>query len=169
MTSVAATTARAASGQPEGQPAAGPEEQDLILLTAHALRNLGNPAALAQSGLIARLPRTIRAARAATADAAAAASMTPLDQAKLLSVAIIAVVEKFNLTAGQAGGGTEAEQYVILHEKYVQKKRISAILTRHNISESAFHRWRREGIRALAADLAAQEENLSKEAVGNPS
>ena len=53
-------------------------------------------------------------------------------------------------------------RYAVLHEEYVLGRPNHQIMTRHNVSESTFHRYRRVGARALAAELAHREELLEQ-------
>ena len=54
-------------------------------------------------------------------------------------------------------------RYVILYDEYVLGRPNNQIMTRYSISESTFHRYRREAIRALASELARDEESLPPE------
>ena len=71
---------------------------------------------------------------------------------------IEASLEKMKLAAV---GEPEALQYAILHGEYVLGLPNTAIMARHNVSESSFHRTRRAGVRALAAELQARESLLA--------
>jgi hypothetical protein len=139
-----------------------------VPMLATALRHLRNPAALARSELIRRLPQTLIAVRAATSGSPATdGAIMPLDGARLLFDAIVAALEMLRLT-DDPRSGEPALQYLILNEKYVLKRTIGAIVTRHSIGEGVFFSLRRQGLRALAAQLAAQEENLRGDAGDGP-
>jgi hypothetical protein len=138
-------------------------DKELVRMTAVALRRLGNPASLGQCGLIERLPCTLAAAYKATnAGQPPGRGMTPLDKVQLVRASVISAIEKFSMSGAQKHGETEALQYLILHDEYVLNRPIRAIITRYSISESALHRHRREGISALATELAAQEAMLAR-------
>jgi hypothetical protein len=163
-TSVAAVALQAAGVEPVPLPS---QQDDWVVMTGAALRRLRNPAALAQSGLIARLPRTLLAMRAETPGSPVnGAEMTRLDQARLLYATIVRAIEKLNVGDGRTSGEPTAEQYLVLHDKYVLNRSIKVILTRYSMAEATFHRHRRSGTSAIAADLAAQEENLGRDGGG---
>jgi hypothetical protein len=150
--SVPATTA--------SQPASSTElpPDDLVRLTEEALRRLNNPALLAASGLVARLPLTVAAAleRGATEGAA-----SPLEQARGLRLALEASIERLKPSPRDGDPPSEFEllQYSILHEEYVRGRPNNQIMARLSIGEGTFHRYRRQGIRALAGDLQSQEQH----------
>jgi hypothetical protein len=54
----------------------------------------------------------------------------------------------------------ELLQYAILHEEYVRGRPNNQIMVRHNIAERTLYRYRRQGIQALAADLATREQQV---------
>jgi hypothetical protein len=137
------------------------ESQTLLHLTEQALRHLGNPAGLASSGLIERLPVTLAAASPQKLNGEPA---TPLESAQRLRLVMDTALSKLlRLGASDsATGHPEALQYQILNEHYVGGRPASYSMTRHSISESTFHRYRREAIRAIATDLAAQEAMLAR-------
>ncbi|MBI2887362.1 MAG: hypothetical protein HYY02_09150 [Chloroflexi bacterium] len=58
-------------------------------------------------------------------------------------------------------GELEALQYHILREEYVLGMSTRHIMVRHSVSESTFHRYRRDAIVALAGEMARQEELIS--------
>ncbi len=140
--------------------AAEPPVSDFEGWTTEALRNLRNTGALSSCKLIAAIPRTLAAARN---EADKSAGLTPLEQARLLYSILHASIEHLKLAADSASpGDPEGLQYVILHDEYVLGRPNVNIMTHRSISESAFHRYRRHAIRALAAELAAQEQRLAK-------
>lgn len=58
-------------------------------------------------------------------------------------------------------------QYQILREEYLLSLPNKQIVARHHISESTFHRNRREAIVILARELAKQEDLLTRREVGS--
>lgn len=140
--------------------------EHLVRLTEQALRRLNNPAALSRCGLIPQVPRVLAAARAARSDAPDPAGPTPLEQARTLRETLVAAIDR--LKPGDAApnrrGSPAALQYHILREEYVQGLPNRQIMTRHSVSESTFHRHRREAIAILARELAEQEVRLRREA-----
>jgi hypothetical protein len=140
--------------------AGAPIPPDIVSLTDAALRHLGSPAFLASCGLIAQLPYTIAAGRE---EAGKTDSATPLDNANVLRAVLTRSVEKLRQVEGEAGfSEKESLQYHILHEHYVGSRPATYTMTRHSIAEATFHRYRREAVRAVAADLAAQEQMLAR-------
>jgi len=130
-----------------------------VRLTQEALRRLNRPAALAQSGLATRLPRTLAAARAHRGVVEAEA--TPLERAQTLREILTVAVERLKPPDGEAGlSAPAALQYHILREEYVQGLPNAQIMIRHSISEGTFHRNRREAVAILARELAEQEERV---------
>jgi hypothetical protein len=141
--------------QPAYPPTLSPQplttaEPDLARLTEEALRHLRDPAALAGCELASHLPRSLAHMRSE----GEAAPMTPLELAQLLRKHIETSMEKLRLSAA---GEPEALQYAILHGEYILGLPNTGIMTRHSVSESTFHRARRAGVRALAAELQARE------------
>ena len=140
--------------------------EDLLRLTEEALRRLNNPALLAASGLIARLPLTVAAAleRGPTDGAASA-----LEQARGLRLVLETSIERLKPRPrdGDPPGESAFLQYSILYEEYVRGRPNNQIMARLSIGEGTFHRHRRQGIRALADDLATLEHHaLKREATG---
>jgi hypothetical protein len=142
--------------------------EHMFRLTEEALRRLNRPGALAQCGLIERLPHSLGAARARAA-AAAPPGMTPLAQAKLVRELLTAAVEGLKPADRSAPA---ALQYLILREEYILDLPNKQIIARHGISEGTFHRQRREAIAVLARELRQQEAILAageeKAGVGDP-
>jgi hypothetical protein len=133
-------------------------EEHVVRLTEMALRRLNNPAALAQCQLIDRLPRTLAAARAREGSGGSNGA-TPLVQAQALRDVLAAAIERLRPTdQDRHRGAPGALQYNILREEYLLGKPNNQIITRHGISESTFHRNRREAIAILARDLMRREE-----------
>jgi len=52
-------------------------------------------------------------------------------------------------------------QFNILHDEYLLEKPNVQIMTRYSLSESTFHRKRREAIEVLARELKHQEDLLA--------
>ena len=141
--------------------------EHLIRLTGEALRRLNNPAALARCGLINRLPNTLAAIRAGHGQPqpeARSGEATPLEQAQALREALAAAIERLKPpdTLPTRRGAPVALQYNILREEYLLGVPNRQIMTRHSISESTFHRNRREAITILAGELSKQEDLLAR-------
>ena len=150
--------APAAGGE---HPRADPPLEDLVPFTEEALRRLNDLAALASCSLAARIPRTLSERQS---DGEPPAS-TPLEVAGILRVVMVDGIERLKPTNSAGRPPVEAEvlRYAILHEEYVLGRPNDQIMARHNVSESTFHRYRRVGTRALAAELAKREHLLSQE------
>ena len=136
-------------------------ERDLIPVTEEALRRLNDLAALATCSLIARIPLTLSARR----DDDSPAAGSPLEVARTLRTVMVDAIERLRpaSTPGGAPGEAAVLRYAILHEEYVLGRPNHQIMARHNVSESTFHRYRRVGTRALAAELARSEQLLSQD------
>jgi hypothetical protein len=132
---------------------------DILHLAEAALRHIGSPAFLAGSGLISQLPCSIAAAAAE----AKIERPTPLEEAQLLRSVLTRSIEKLRHPDGEAGAGEkESLLYHILHEHYVIGRPATYTMTRHSIAEATFHRYRREAVKAIAEDMAAQERMLAR-------
>jgi len=131
-----------------------------VRLTEEALRRLNSPAALAGCDLLVRLPGTIAAA-AEIKGMSSQDALTPLQQAQLLRESLLAAIERLK-PADEGGvlGSPGALQYQILREEYLQGRPNKQIMTRLSVSESTFHRNRRDAIAILARELANQEPLL---------
>ncbi len=139
-------------------PVAGPGATDILRLTEEALRHMNDPAGLAGCHLLEFIPLTIAAASPGSSPKGV---RTPLGQAQVLRLVLVASIEKLKLaTEALPPGHPSTLQHLILRDEYVFGRPNNQIITRHSISESTFHRYRREAIRALAADLSAQEALL---------
>ena len=79
----------------------------------------------------------------------------------MLRTVLMASIQRLNEAGGTGPTETTNVRYLILHDEYVLGRPNHQIMTRRSISESTFHRYRREAIRALASELAQQEELLS--------
>jgi hypothetical protein len=130
--------------------------EHLVRLTEEALRRLNRPAALAQCGLAARIPRTVAAARGREGESRPAEA-TPLEQARALREVLVLAIERLKPADASTPAAPGALQYEILREEYVQGLPNKQIMTRHSISEGTFHRNRREAIAILARELEKQE------------
>jgi hypothetical protein len=126
-----------------------------------ALRSLNNPAALGNCALAGILPRTIRAFGPELSDPRLAG--TSLFRARALRSALVAGIETLRTSGGEGLPEAESLRYTILHEEYVLGRPNTQIMVRHSISESTFHRYRREAARLLGQELARQEEMLGVE------
>ena len=125
-------------------------------LVGEALRQLNNPSALSRCELVSRLPATL-VSRSTPVDAVPV-RLTPLEQAQVLRELLVSVIERLRPPSETPRAGEPgALQYHILHEEYVLKRPTRHIMMRHSISESTFHRNRRDAVSALARHLKAQE------------
>ncbi len=136
----------------------GQSLEDFPRLVEEALRRLTNPAALSTCRLIQQLPETLAAA-GSQQGAERVGQGTPLAQAQALREVLVAAIERLKAPGeGPGTGTTQDRQYHILRERYLQHRPIAYSMTRHSISESTFHRDRKDAISALAHHLATQEE-----------
>jgi len=133
------------------------ETDDFARLTEEALKLLRTPSELARCTLANRVPHVLTQAHAASATPDSVP--TPLEKARLLRGIIEESMETLRLASGDEPG---ALQYAILHSEYVLGLPNGAIMTRHSVSESTFHRSRRAGVRALASELFARESRLKE-------
>ncbi len=132
-------------------------------LVQDALRHLNDPSTLSRCELIGRLPDSLVATRARCGDAQGADS-TPLRQSQALREVLCDALEGLKPAIGDPRRGSpKALQYHILYEEYVRGMSTASIMVRHGISESTFHRQRREAISAIARELRKQEELLRRE------
>jgi hypothetical protein len=140
-------------------------QAELVPMVEEALRKLNNPAALASCELIQGLPHTLSATHSENG-AGVLLHPTPLDQAHLLREALGRAIERLKpgptKQSDQHAGRPESLHYDVLHEEYVQGLTTRAVMMRHNIAESTFHRYRRDAIRVLAQELLRQEELLAQ-------
>ncbi len=127
-------------------------------LVEEALRRL-NRVELANCALVARLPCTLATVQARWPDPASGGPGTPLGQGRALRELLAAAIERLGPADRTARAQTaQALQYHILHDEYVLERSNVSIMTRYSISESTFHRLRREAISLLARELQRQEE-----------
>jgi hypothetical protein len=122
-----------------------------IRMTEEALRRLNAPAVLARCELMRRLPRTL---------AGAAPDLTTLEQAQTLRGVLVESIERLK-PGDTAPNSPGALQYQILREEYLDGLPNREILIRHSVSESTFHRNRREAIAAVARDLREREQHVT--------
>lgn len=130
-------------------------------LVQDALRHLNDPSALSRCELINRLPNSLAATRARWGDAQGADS-TPLKQSQALREVLCRAIDGLKSAKGDPREGPVALQYYILYEEYVRGMSNASIMVRNSISESTFHRQRREAISAVARELTKQEELLCR-------
>jgi hypothetical protein len=132
-------------------------------LVQEALRRFNDLAALSRCELIDRLNCTLAAARANAGNGHETES-TPLNQAQVLREILSDAIERLKPVGRTVRPGSpEALQYDILFEGYVREVSTTSIMVRHSISESTFHRNRREAIAAVAQELQRKEELLLRE------
>src|SRR5581483_6484395 len=90
---------------------------------------------------------------------------TPLQQARALREVLVAAVERLRPQAGENPSRDltrpDAAHYLILRNAYVDGLPTKAIMVRNSISESTFHRYRRDAVSILARELAGQERALA--------
>jgi len=142
--------------------AGGQSAERFVQPIEEALRRLNNPAALSRCELIDLLPSTIAAMRASWGDAGGLTA-TPLENAQALREVLTVAVERLRPTnRAAAASGSQALHYSIISEAYVTGISNARIITKHAISESTFHRNRREAILGLAQELCKGEELLSQ-------
>jgi hypothetical protein len=123
-----------------------------------ALRQLNNPFALSNCELVDRIPGALDATRSTWGDGIAA-DATPLEQAQAVREVLVAAIDRLKPANDEVRpGAPEALQYHILYERYVLQRSTRHVMTRRSISESTFHRYRRDAVSAVARQLEAQEE-----------
>lgn len=137
-------------------------------LTQEALRSLNAPGGLADCALAERLPRTLTevlrhdpdAGGEAINGATMPAALTPLERARALRTVLVRAIERLKPPDDGAPGSPASLQFHILHEAYLLGRPNKQIMVRRGISESTFHRQRREAISVLSRDLIKQESRL---------
>ncbi|MCC7369195.1 MAG: hypothetical protein IT306_12275 [Chloroflexi bacterium] len=143
--------------------------EHMARLTQEALRRLNAPASLADSALAERLPATVASVLQAAgptdgaplAAGAAADAPTALERAQALRTALSQAIDRLKPPDAEHDPGAPAAlQFHILHEAYVLGRPNRQIMTRRGISESTFHRNRREAVAVLARELHEQEGRL---------
>lgn len=84
---------------------------------------------------------------------------TPLKQAQALREVLCSAIDGLKPASGVLRTSSpEALQHSILYEEYVCGHSTASIMVRHSISETTFHRNRRQAISAVARELAKQED-----------
>jgi hypothetical protein len=135
-------------------PSAAPElvrADALVRPTEEALRRLNKPASLADCSLAGYLPLSLKDLTAREGGAHASPHQA-------LRAAIVQAVERL---APDDGGGEQCLPRAILADEYIRGHSTARIMARYAISESTFHRHRRDAIRAVAQDLIAREHALA--------
>jgi hypothetical protein len=125
-----------------------------------ALRTLNSPTRLAECGLGDQLPGLVGQTLGSTNNGGTT-SVTRLDQSRALRDVLVAAIEKPK-PADSTARDPAALEYAILREEYLQALPNKQIMARYSISESSFHRLRRQAIRALAQDLGDRERQLGQ-------
>ena len=144
-----------------------PDTDDLSALVQESLRRLNNPAVLGACGIVSRMPHLLAAQFYESH--APEDEMMQLDYARTLRAVLLACIERIKDTGVANLGDGESGRFMILHDEYVLGRPNSQIMIRYSISESTFHRYRREAIAALARELARQEELAARARVGTSS
>lgn len=163
---VASTSEPSRASEPiwvdDGNGAGGHSAGRFVQPIEEALRRLNNPAALSRCELVDMLPSTIAAMRASWGDAGGLAA-TPLENAQALREVLTVAVERLRpANRVAAASGSQALLYSIISEAYITGISNARIITKYAISESTFHRNRREAIAGLAQELSKREELLSQ-------
>src|SRR5207248_5897516 len=124
-------------------------------LVRGAVRALNLPATLEKSGLIARLPRTLREVlRQSQADRSAEPTLQEESQA--LRLLLLQAIER--LAVADRAGNAQVLQYQVLHMQYVLGMSVVQVAVRLSISEQTVYRRSAEGIEAVASDLWQREQ-----------
>ena len=140
----------------------GASEENLLPLVQEALRHVNSPSVLSDCALARCIPHTLAVASSA-GDGGLVGQPMPLDEAQALRSALVATIERLRPPReGVRPEAPEAHQYHILHDAYVLGRATSSIMVRHAISESTFHRHRREAVAAAARHLETQEGLLER-------
>lgn len=137
---------------PPPPPPGSPDEVDWIRLTEEALRKLNNPAALGQCALADHLARTL--------DRRNGQAGAPLRHQQLRAVLVEAIGRL--KPAEDMVPGEQSRYFRTLHDEYVLGHSTAQIAIRNAVGERTVFRDRRDAIRALAQDLAAQEAALAE-------
>lgn len=147
--------------------AAATSEAELARLTEAALKDINNHFSLARCGLADHLPATLAAARAAWG-AGRAGTVTPLEQAQALHEVLVQTIERLKPPDDSLASNERSLRYHVVRERYLEGKDTRRTMTHHNISESTLHRYRRQGIEAIAHDLQQGELALCQRAAAEP-
>jgi hypothetical protein len=160
---VAAAAISALSRPPRPEPPKSPPRQmadpasprgsALIRPAEDALRRMNNPAALGDCALVGHLPHTLK--HLAGSDRALA------HPTHALRTVLVRAIDSLKPGEGTGQPGEQTLYHAILHDEYVLGHSTARIMAQYAISESTFHRYRRDAIRAVAHELAIQEERLA--------
>jgi hypothetical protein len=147
----------APSSIPGALPKPDLERPNLEPLVTDALRHLNRYDALAQCELaLVLLPGVDAIHSRRGAGPSPEASL--MERARLLHDALVDAIER--LKPAQTEATEQVLPYDILREEYVLGMSTKRIMARHNISEATLHRRRRDGIRAIAAELSTRDRHL---------
>jgi hypothetical protein len=135
------------------------ERPSLEPLVTDALRHLNRYDVLARCELAVVLPRSLDADHNCAGEGPETEA-TPMERARVLHDVLVEAIER--LKPVQKEATEQALPYDILREEYVLGMSTKRIIARHNISEATLHRRRRDGIRAIAAELSMQDRRLSQ-------
>jgi hypothetical protein len=122
-----------------------------IRAVAEALQKLNNPAALGECALAGLLPCTLAVSLSRDGDDSRAS------RHQVVRSVLIDAIERLK-PPDSAGPGEQTLYFAILREEYVLGHPVPQILIRRSISESTFHRYRRDATRAVARDLVSREQ-----------
>jgi hypothetical protein len=100
-----------------------------------------------------RLPRTL-------GGATTGGSGTTLEQTQALRRVLMESIERLK-PEDASPNSPAALQYQILREEYLDGLPNREILIRHSVSESTFHRNRRDAIAAVARELQERERQIA--------
>jgi len=132
-----------------------------VACVTEALRSLNKMSALAQCGLIGRIPHLLAAARAEEADGPLPEA-GPLETGRALREVLVEAIDRFKPAApSNDASSSQSLQYAVLHEEYVLEWSIKQITLRHSISEATLFRNRSAAVRLLALDLMRREATLA--------
>ncbi|MBI2863849.1 MAG: hypothetical protein HYX94_04730 [Chloroflexi bacterium] len=146
-----------------GLNSGGNPPDDFSRLVQEALRRLNEPSALSKCEIIERIPKTLAAA-CARREGGQTGTATPLRQSQALREVLASAIEGLKPAGGATRSSSpDALQYNILHEEYVRGMSTASIMVRHSISETTFHRNRRQAIAAVAREVLQHEELLGRE------
>lgn len=134
-------------------------DDHMVRLTEEALRRLNRPSALAQCRLLGQIPHSLTLARSNDSGLALDIA-TPLEQASLLRGLLTTSIERLKPADRSSAA---ALQYQILREEYLLGLPNKQIVARHGLSESSFHRQRREAVAILALELWQREQTLARQ------
>jgi hypothetical protein len=144
-----------AAGSPVGR-----QDQCVDVLTPaveDALRRMRDPGKLVGCRLLGYLPWTIAAELRERRNGHGGVA-TPLEQAGALQRVLISAVDRLRPADADHGRGDGATRcYDLIRGQYVEGRPITQLKWQHSLSESTYHRSRRQAIRILARELCEQE------------